>query len=351
MSTETAPKTITLGDWLKGMTRMVAGLGANGFYAAAEVGPTTYIGEGPTPEDALQELAETVCGPGTLLDLGRSAKWAAAHGPDGVAGLSEGECGVVEVKDGALRLMETLGTPEYHTEGDQLIVEYRKAPNDTAGLAEGEWGVVVCREGKLLLDDKITPEIMERIGPFFSRRVRDNDTPTARAPNTCETGLPVVYPDPPAETRTENLQRRVDEHIAAHPEVLGNAHDGKVTISLPSEGPADRLAEAIIGLAERCHATKTAPSLDTDVERGGIRDTLNRVSAWAAEHMGEGTVLQHHTANGILLQLQHGGRTFPDAQIYYDLKRLTPGDFSRQVDEMLAAWEKLLKGMKEEDHE
>ena len=265
MSTETAPKTITLADWLKDILARHNGDNADFAVTVAACGDGSgeflaFLDQGKfitcdSPEDALQALAEAVCGPDVLLDIGRSAAWEKAHGPDGVAGLCEGEAGVVVCRDGALTLIEK----------------------------------VVCQDGEWVRPD-----------PGYPRQY----------PNTFETGLPFAYPDPPSADR------------------------------------AERLADAMIGHAKRCRATKTAPGLDTDVERGGIRDTLNRVSAWAAEHMGEGTVLQHHTANGILLQLQHGGRTFPDAQTYYDLMRLTPGDFSRQVDEMLAAWERLLEGQK-----
>ena len=105
-------KEITLGDWLKGMGPGVVtvgwlGHGNNTFRAVYECFGSRQEVEGDTPEDALQALCEAYHrDEDALLDIGRSAKWTAEHGPDGVAGLQEGEAGVVQLKGGALHLLE-----------------------------------------------------------------------------------------------------------------------------------------------------------------------------------------------------------------------------------------------------
>ena len=100
-------KEITLGDWLKDINESLQLLceHANGSYTARWIGGFT-IRTRSTPEDALQALCECYYhDDDTLLDIGRSRKWEQAHGPDGVAGLNEGEAGVVVCRDGALYLL------------------------------------------------------------------------------------------------------------------------------------------------------------------------------------------------------------------------------------------------------
>ena len=79
-------KEITLGELLKQAHDYAVMLLHNehdGTYAAIATNDDLTKCDGPTPEDALQALAEAVCGPDTLLDLGCSRRWEEAHGPDG----------------------------------------------------------------------------------------------------------------------------------------------------------------------------------------------------------------------------------------------------------------------------
>ena len=97
-------KEITLGELLanhapKGITLLY---GRGGY--AATAGSSTVACYNHA-EDALQAICVSLCGPDALLDLGRSRKWEQAHGPDGVAGLCDGEAGVVVCRDGALYLL------------------------------------------------------------------------------------------------------------------------------------------------------------------------------------------------------------------------------------------------------
>jgi len=95
MDAPTPKKTITLANWIDALPdwsyaavqrvgdRYSAQLIDLTVFDPAETGTSHYV-EGDTPEDALQALAEATCGPDTLLDIPRSAKWREAHGPDGV---------------------------------------------------------------------------------------------------------------------------------------------------------------------------------------------------------------------------------------------------------------------------
>ena len=106
-------KEITLGDWLKDINESLQLLceHANGSYTARWIGGFT-IRTRSTPENALQALCECYYhDDDTLLDIGRSRQWEEAHGPDGVAGLCDGEAGVVVCRDGALYLVEKLQFP------------------------------------------------------------------------------------------------------------------------------------------------------------------------------------------------------------------------------------------------
>ena len=103
-------KEITLGELLanhapKGITLLY---GRGGY--AATAGSSTVACYNHA-EDALQAICVSLCGADTLLDLGRSRQWEQAHGPDGVAGLCDGEAGVVVCRDGALYLVEKLQFP------------------------------------------------------------------------------------------------------------------------------------------------------------------------------------------------------------------------------------------------
>jgi hypothetical protein len=138
-------KEITLGDWLKGLLDagqyIAMTMTGDGFRAVVEDAGRIVLGTGPlpTPEDALQALCEAYHrDEDALLDLDRSAKWRAAHGPDGVAGLCDGEAGIVVCRDGALHLVEKLpypdsgyvrmGVPFKSPDGDIAIVEFSDQP-------------------------------------------------------------------------------------------------------------------------------------------------------------------------------------------------------------------------------
>jgi hypothetical protein len=156
-------KEITLGDWLKGIGE--GGCVCLEYSAETRLYHATlqqhgHVKECPyrTPEDALQALCEAYHrDDDALLDLDRSAKWNAAHGPDGVA-----------------------------------------------GLCDGEAGVVVCRDGALVLVEKVTcqDDVWTRPDPGYPRQAPDAPA-TVAVPNTFETGLPAVYPNPPAEPTTD----------------------------------------------------------------------------------------------------------------------------------------------------
>jgi len=101
-------KTITLGDWLKGAHCIEVFVPTNrpGAHFSARDNDG-HIADGTAPEDALQALCEAYHrDEDALLDLGRSAAWQQAHGPDGVSGLCDGEAGVVVCRDGALHLLD-----------------------------------------------------------------------------------------------------------------------------------------------------------------------------------------------------------------------------------------------------
>jgi hypothetical protein len=220
-------KTITLAEWLKGIG--VAIYGADDGLFTARLFNRSGFGTGPTPEGALQALCGATCGPDTLLDIGRSEKWQQAHGPDGVAGLCEGEAGFVICRDGALRLQKRMSVPA------------------------GAKPFCVMGYDEVLVEP---------------------------APNTFPTGLPVVYPD------------RLDPQNV-------------------------------------------------------FQDTLDRIQAWADEHTGVESVTQYSTALGFFMRLRFGEGERVEVGTYYDITTLTPGDFSRRVDEMLAEWEKLLDTRKD----
>jgi hypothetical protein len=176
-------KTITLGDWLKGLNdshwipeyAKAARIPGNAIVSFWENDDGTFTAEsgwsesrGPTPEDALQALCEAYHrDPETLLDIGRSAKWTAAHGPDGVAGLCDGEAGVVVCRDGALHLVER-------------VPYLSRASLRQLGF--------------------LSPD-----APAAANERPRETSPEADAsqPNTFETGLPAVYPNPPAEPTTD----------------------------------------------------------------------------------------------------------------------------------------------------
>lgn len=65
-----------------------------------------------SPEDVLQATVEKLFGEDVLLDLDRSTKWRQVHGPDGVAGLCDGQAGIVVCRDGGLTLLRVLTTEE-----------------------------------------------------------------------------------------------------------------------------------------------------------------------------------------------------------------------------------------------
>jgi hypothetical protein len=101
-------KDVTLADWLKAMGGRIEIAAKLGVGFTAHI-PGIVRVDGATPEDALQALTESYYDDeDALLDIGRSAKWTAEHGPDGVAGLVEGELGVVALRDGALHLVEKM---------------------------------------------------------------------------------------------------------------------------------------------------------------------------------------------------------------------------------------------------
>ena len=107
-------KEITLGELLNRTTTQTHGIGVGIAVDPGHVGePFAWaygIGQvyGDTPEDALQAMCELACGPDALLDLGRSRQWEEAHGPDGVAGLCDGEAGIVVCRDGSLHLLDRM---------------------------------------------------------------------------------------------------------------------------------------------------------------------------------------------------------------------------------------------------
>jgi len=316
-------KTITLADFLDGLDYAVMLLGDSNtdqFHAIATNDELTST-DGDTPEDALQALAEATCGPDTLLDIGRSEKWQQAHGPEdwwtqfGID-LADGEAGVIVRRGGALVLVEKRcedvpgcvnldPTKIGHVAGAARFCGF--AIGGTMDRASGEVTVdhvAVCRP-----QDAVNPETGSA-GPYL---------------NTFPTGLPLFYPEHPADPPPLD-PNAIATSLLAH--VDRCREDGLP----PGTPPYEKENRGVPPIYELCYAP--AP-------QGAWQDTLDRITAWAAEHAPGANLVQHHTASGFFVQLQREGSR-DEAQIYYDLTRLTPGAFSRQVDEMLAEWEKLL---------
>lgn len=174
-------KTITLGDWLKGCTIINVANNPHYGYKATSIG---FSGTGPTPEDALQALCEATCGEGTLLDLDRSERWIRECGPDMVAGLADGEAGVVVCKDGKLVLVDRLSM------------------RTVANIADA----ATRRIGRGTITGPTPYTHTYRPG-----RNAEPDTPAGPCRNTFPTGLPVVYPDTLAAAETRPIETSLEE--------------------------------------------------------------------------------------------------------------------------------------------